>query len=989
MIKSIIVWQAMIWACLGIASATATPTTLPWLDQERLSYDISCGPIKLGQLVLTAQQSVDRKNLWEFKAELVSSKLLNHVIPVDQVKSTLLSVCETDPWRSWIYLQDRHEGKNVVQRIRDLNYTEHEGFLFDGPIRGSRGVEKYPLEGDSVEDPISLLYRIRKDVQQGNDYLFYKIIENKKIIYLEGLATRMEETSEFKVVLNEVKATKNIKNNKRIEIYLSAQDRYALKSARLAWGPFSVDVKQQDGAIELSDLKTSEIQSGKITQTNSSSFVVIGNRDQPATIEEKGLARQVRISIDGPGRLSLRKVEVYGGGVESERYKDISENCPKKQSSTEESGAFGGLQQLFDRTLIKNTRYEINPWWEVDLGKTYEISEVRIWGNEESYNNVRTKVLIEFNDPRKKSANTRTLFAKDQMSEIQTLLLRLSGYFICAFLALFLVNCAKQLLNRENVLTNIVISQSFNTRPSVITKGIVKLSQLALPMMPVILFIYCLGTYVKSGQSNIEPSFRYSGWGLALAISQIRGIANDYTVSKELHQFFLNNRGNPIDETLKNAMRLKIQSPKETIAVEGDDLGVVDFIKKAFKLYGLSYSSLHWLYFTYILVSIIVFLFVFYRDPLAIITMSCAILGLAATIPLLLLSDQLCTVIDPRFMGSLALFPLIHLAFSVIKQSFDAKRFIAGAIQSSIIVSATHIRSSTLWAIICLGIVSVAAMILLRKQQYNITKTIALAFWPLILCLLLLGGAKTYQKMSFNKEYYSNKTNSHIVYHNVLIGFSLHPILAQKYSLALDDAPNYYLLKRMLDQKGNSSKYKGVLEFKDNGTFVQVLDWRAYEYLARDMILEIIAENPRQVAELLFYYKPRNAINTIRWGFGSKDISTDEIGLGQHRLISHAEREIKGAWYSLFSFKNTVALVVLILSLLLSEKLNNNCPKEMDFALILAGIIPLCAAIPMISSYTVLHIMGDFFVAFSFSTYLMICLVSFLIVRKMQLKSNW
>lgn len=129
-----------------------------------------------------------------------------------------------------------------------------------------------------------------------------------------------------------------------------------------------------------------------------------------------------------------------------------------------------------------------------------------------------------------------------------------------------------------------MISQSFNTRPSVITIGIVKLNQLALPMMPVILFIYCLGTYVKSGQSNIEPSFRYSGWGLALAISQIRGIADDYTMSKELHQFFINNRGNPIDETLKNAMRLNIQSPKETTAVGGDDLGVVDFIKKAFKL---------------------------------------------------------------------------------------------------------------------------------------------------------------------------------------------------------------------------------------------------------------------------------------------------------------------------------------------------------------------------------------------------------------------
>ena len=436
-------------------------------------------------------------------------------------------------------------------------------------------------------------------------------------------------------------------------------------------------------------------------------------------------------------------------------------------------------------------------------------------------------------------------------------------------------------------------------------------------------------------------------------------------------------------------MNLKIQAPKETITVGGDDIGIVEFIKKAFKVYGLSYSSIHWMFFTYILASIIVFLFVFYKNPLAIITMSCAILGLAATIPLLLLSDQLCTVIDPRFMGSLALFPLIHLAFSAIKQAFDAKLCIAGAIQSSIIVSVIHIRSSTLWALICLGIMSAVAVFLLGKKQNKNVKNIALLSWPLILCLFIFGASKVGQKLSLNKEYFSSTTNSHIVYHNVLIGFCLHPTLAKKYSLALDDGTNYHLVKRNLDQKGESAKYKGVLEFKDNGTFVQVLDWRAYEYLARDMILEIIAENPRQVAELLFYYKPRNAINTIRWGFGSKDISTDEIGLGQHRLISHAEREIKGAWYSLFSFKNTVALVVLILSLLLSEKLNNNCPKEMDFALILAGIIPLCAAIPMISSYTVLHIMGDFFVAFSFSTYLMICLVSFLIVRKMQLKSNW
>ena len=56
-----ILWLSMTWMCLGVVFAAATPTTLPWLDQERLSYDISCGPIKLGVLVLNAQQAVGTK----------------------------------------------------------------------------------------------------------------------------------------------------------------------------------------------------------------------------------------------------------------------------------------------------------------------------------------------------------------------------------------------------------------------------------------------------------------------------------------------------------------------------------------------------------------------------------------------------------------------------------------------------------------------------------------------------------------------------------------------------------------------------------------------------------------------------------------------------------------------------------------------------------------------------------------------------------------
>jgi hypothetical protein len=383
-IKSMTLWLTMTWMCLGIATGNTTATTLPWFDQERLSYDITCGPIMLGELVLTSQKAEDKKDLWEFKAQLVSTKLLNHVIPVDQVKSTLLSVCEIDPWRSWVYLQDRNEGKNVVQKIREMNYTAHEGTIYEGPMRGSKRIEKYPLQEASVEDPVSLLYRIRKDVQQGNEILSYTIIENKKRINLKGEITRLSgATKETKVLIREASDNETKKTPKYLELKLRTDDGYIPSEAKLAWGPFSIKIK-----LDVEKTKNSNLIDNKNKRTirESETFAnkAKDSTDNRAQEYKEGLTgRFIRVQLVGVGRLRIPPVKVFDQ-LKAESTKDISLGGKIKVSSEEKNvnlkyspESYTYPKRISELETTKYTCYEISPWWEVDLGKDMVIQEIR------------------------------------------------------------------------------------------------------------------------------------------------------------------------------------------------------------------------------------------------------------------------------------------------------------------------------------------------------------------------------------------------------------------------------------------------------------------------------------------------------------------------------------------------------------------------------------------------------------------------------------
>lgn len=87
-------------------------------------------------------------------------------------------------------------------------------------------------------------------------------------------------------------------------------------------------------------------------------------------------ARFVRIELDGYNALSLAEVQIF-------RAENIAWKKQARQSSTEFGGDAsraldGNTNSNYSQQSITHTKFENQPWWEVDLGRTEQVGLVRL-----------------------------------------------------------------------------------------------------------------------------------------------------------------------------------------------------------------------------------------------------------------------------------------------------------------------------------------------------------------------------------------------------------------------------------------------------------------------------------------------------------------------------------------------------------------------------------------------------------------------------------
>jgi hypothetical protein len=135
-----------------LADAEANENRVPWVDGERLIYEIKWGLLSAAEGMFRVENKQDR---WKFSLNL---KTIGVVDSVYKIRSQFVSVQQKHPWRSLGYYEYRNENKKVLKTKSVLDYGRGMG-VFLNEITGEKKV--FQFKDKLLDDIGSVLYAAR------------------------------------------------------------------------------------------------------------------------------------------------------------------------------------------------------------------------------------------------------------------------------------------------------------------------------------------------------------------------------------------------------------------------------------------------------------------------------------------------------------------------------------------------------------------------------------------------------------------------------------------------------------------------------------------------------------------------------------------------------------------------------------------------------------------------------------------------------------
>ena len=170
---------------------------------------------------------------------------------------------------------------------------------------------------------------------------------------------------------------------------------------------------------------------------------------------------------------------------------------------------------------------------------------------------------------------------------------------------------------------------------------------------------------------------------------------------------------------------------RPAILFPADEKGTVDFVRLAFKLFGMHIASIFY-FAMFILIASIAFFASRYRKDMGMLFILVFVLtsfyvGLSAFAVTL----ELHSITNPRAIGCLSIFALLHLAFLTIRcEKLTCWHIPEIIFQSALLILVVSMRTAEAWQIAALGIISVISLFYYRKTIPNTAKI--MMFAPLI-----------------------------------------------------------------------------------------------------------------------------------------------------------------------------------------------------------------------------------------------------------------
>ena len=167
---------------------------------------------------------------------------------------------------------------------------------------------------------------------------------------------------------------------------------------------------------------------------------------------------------------------------------------------------------------------------------------------------------------------------------------------------------------------------------------------------------------IKNGE-QISTLGSHTTWfseTLAATISQIEYNLNGYVGFNKIYYFLLNHE--TINDDILNQARLLKDVGSDGIFTVNTDLGYQNYSLLAFSLFGYSISSLFYLYFTILIVSVCLYILAFKNDNIYKVILLIFLLSFLLMVPAAeRLGSNIAVIYSYRFMTLLAILPLIHI----------------------------------------------------------------------------------------------------------------------------------------------------------------------------------------------------------------------------------------------------------------------------------------------------------------------------------------
>jgi hypothetical protein len=448
-----------------------------------------------------------------------------------------------------------------------------------------------------------------------------------------------------------------------------------------------------------------------------------------------------------------------------------------------------------------------------------------------------------------------------------------------------------------------------------------------------------------------ELSARYWNYAIPSYFSEVIYGAPRYTYFMEVATHL--SRGSPftkpatIHPLFAEASAGKVNVSTAPHFFPADEKGTVDFVKVAFAVFGIRVQSLFYLYCALLGFSVITFVVGFRDDTDALLVLLIGLVALYVSVCTLQITRELYSVTNPRAIGTLSFVGLLHLSLWVVRpRRLSVFAVIALTCQALLLVLVISMRTAEAWqAVAVFGLSTVAAgNVATRSRPIS-------AMWPAATMLVIVGGYMCYQNFAYPDEYFSQNLRTKIFWHNVLIGFSLHPAIAQQYQIDLDDSSVLAYVKKRAGASGVSEAiFWGSHETPDGIS----KNYRAYDALCRNAVWEIVATHPVETLQLFVWYKPRLFFRSFQYAVGnpSHDLHYYAVHDQAVSLPTPAERRVTGAYFNPLS---PVALLLLCAACLTAGV--GRLKRTFDAATLTAvTAIFIASLLPGLSTYPVIHV---------------------------------